>query len=400
MTPLVLASASGQQDVAIFLLDNGADPNARDELGRHRIALCGDERDHRAEPGPLCQLRGAYLPSESDRTLSKHCSRTRPIPMWRSISPCRTAAAGAPAMVGATPYLLAAASPDPEVMRMLASAGADPKTKTKNGLTALMLAAGLGRGQDFTNPEKAIALEAVRIAFDAGVDVNAANEEGLTAMHGAALNGADGVVQFLVSKGAQLDVRDRHQQTPLSIAAGERLPMDTLWRRARRDHPAEHARSASEAGRDAINGAGLFPAAERRKRSLPDQPRSARTGEIALSEAQPQAARAVAQRLLVARRPCRAWSAAGSSSACLRIADMMPALDAGRRRRRRAAAADRRTGADCRRTARCRRGSCSDRAASRRRPASSAASRGNRRACLVWKVLIWIDLLHLLGSPW
>ena len=33
MTPLVLASASGQQDVGIFLLDNGADPNARDELG-------------------------------------------------------------------------------------------------------------------------------------------------------------------------------------------------------------------------------------------------------------------------------------------------------------------------------------------------------------------------------
>ena len=30
--------------------------------------------------------------------------------------------------------------------------------------------------------------------------------------------------QFLASKGAKLDVRDRYQQTPLSIAAGERLP--------------------------------------------------------------------------------------------------------------------------------------------------------------------------------
>ena len=183
-------------------------------------------------------------------------------------------------MVGATPYLLAAASPDPEVMRMLAAGGADPKAKTKNGLTPLMLASGLGRGQDFTDEEKLIALEAVRIAFDAGIDVNAANEDGLTALHGAALNGADGVVQFLASKGAKLDVRDRYQQTPLSIAAGERLPVDSLWRRAGRDHPAEHARSASQAGRDAVDGAGLFQAAERRKRSLPDQPRPARAGEI------------------------------------------------------------------------------------------------------------------------
>ena len=33
MTPLVLASASGQEAFGIFLLDKGADPNARDENG-------------------------------------------------------------------------------------------------------------------------------------------------------------------------------------------------------------------------------------------------------------------------------------------------------------------------------------------------------------------------------
>jgi hypothetical protein len=127
-------------------------------------------------------------------------------------------------VVGATPLLLAAASPDAEVMRLLVAAGADPKAKTKDGLTVLMLAAGVARGQDFTDEDKAISLEAVRFTVDKGVDINLANDDGLTAMHGAAANGANGVVQYLAQKGANLEARDKYQQSPLSAAAGERLP--------------------------------------------------------------------------------------------------------------------------------------------------------------------------------
>ena len=78
-------------------------PQRARRAGRHRIALCGDERDHRAEPGSLRELRGAYFPPEPDRTSSKHCWRTRPIPMWRSTSPYRTAAAGAPPLSAQRP---------------------------------------------------------------------------------------------------------------------------------------------------------------------------------------------------------------------------------------------------------------------------------------------------------
>ena len=223
MTPLVLASASGQQNVGIALLDNGADANARDELGAtalHYAVTKGITA--------LNQVRYAnyvahiFRPSLTD--LVKGLLAHKADPNVAVDKPVPNGGSRSTAIVGATPYLLAAASPDPEVMRLLAAAGADPKAKTRNGLTSLMLASGLGRGQDFTDPEKAIALQAVRIAFDAGIDVNATTEEGLTALHGAALNGADGVVEFLASKGAKLDVRDRYQQTPLSIAAGERLP--------------------------------------------------------------------------------------------------------------------------------------------------------------------------------
>jgi ankyrin repeat protein len=223
MTPLVLASASGQEEVGIFLLEKGADPNAKDEYGGTAL--------HYALTKGIASLNGvryanyvAYLFRDSEPKLVEALLKHGANPNVQLEKGPPLGGGGSPAAVGATPFLLAAASPDPEVMRMLAEAGADAKMPTNTGLTPLMVAAGLARGQDFTEDEKGLSLQAVQIALELGNDVAAANEDGLTALHGAAANGADAVVQFLVSKGAKLDVRDKYQQTPLSIAAGERLP--------------------------------------------------------------------------------------------------------------------------------------------------------------------------------
>jgi ankyrin repeat protein len=48
--------------------------------------------------------------------------------------------------VGATPLLLAARTADADLMRLLASLGADPRTTNEDGTTPLMVAAGLGTG--------------------------------------------------------------------------------------------------------------------------------------------------------------------------------------------------------------------------------------------------------------
>jgi len=223
MTPLLLASASGHQALGIYLLGKDADPNARDSLGAtalHYAVLKGITS--------LNEVRFAnyveHLFRPNMEGLVKALLAHKANPNLRIDKPVPLGGSRSQHVVGATPFLLAAASPDPAVMRLLLSAGADGKAKTKDGLTAVMLASGVARGQDFTDEDKRISVDAVRIAVETGIDINAASETGLTAMHGAAANGANDVVQYLVQKGGKLDVRDKYQQTPLSIAAGERLP--------------------------------------------------------------------------------------------------------------------------------------------------------------------------------
>ena len=123
-----------------------------------------------------------------------------------------------PALVGATPFWLAARFSQPGVMRLLVKHGADPlfvhhsdqvadrgfqhRTEVT---TALMAATGMGGGTAWVQPARgereALTLEAVKLAAELGVDVNAANTDGRTALDAAKALRYDTVVKFLVEKG-------------------------------------------------------------------------------------------------------------------------------------------------------------------------------------------------------
>jgi ankyrin repeat protein len=129
--------------------------------------------------------------------------------------------------MGATPFFLAARTADAELMRFLAKLGADPLLPNADKSTALMAAAGLGTrspGEDAGTESEVV--EAMQVALDLGNDINAIDDKGETAMHGAAYKNLPAAVQFLADKGAKIEIWNRKNKqgwTPLTIAEGHRF---------------------------------------------------------------------------------------------------------------------------------------------------------------------------------
>ena len=122
---------------------------------------------------------------------------------------------------GQTPFMLASQSGDVSTMRLLLKHGADPKLATFGGTTPLMAAAGVNWVVDQTYDEGPEALlEAVKLCYELGMDVNATNSMGLTALMGAANRGSDNIIEFLVAKGARLDVKDKVGRTAYNWSEG------------------------------------------------------------------------------------------------------------------------------------------------------------------------------------
>ena len=119
---------------------------------------------------------------------------------------------------GATPFLLAAMAADVEVMRVLAENGADPRLASTDGTTPLMVAAGLGRYLAESRVTEDRALATVKLALELGGEINAVNDSGNAALHGAAHTKANTIIKFLAGNGADLNLRNKRGQTPLMIA--------------------------------------------------------------------------------------------------------------------------------------------------------------------------------------
>jgi uncharacterized protein len=212
--PLTLAIHNSHWDIAAFLLDKGADPNVN-ASGSTPLHLAIQVRDPHVEffdaPPITSKLESLdVIKLLLDRGVDVNARMTRQFPGIQGPLDMPLA--------GATPFFVAAKSADVEVMRLLLKYGADPLLGTQGKATPLMAAAGVGFRQGASLRTEPEALEAVKLAFELGGDVNAANAIGFTALHGAAIRGANSIVTFLVEKGARLDAKDKIGRTAFVIA--------------------------------------------------------------------------------------------------------------------------------------------------------------------------------------
>jgi ankyrin repeat protein len=223
ITPLLMAITNDHADVARFLIDNGAAVNTADWWGRTPLGAAVEIRNRDMGRGGEHDIdRGAAL--ELARTLIEHgadvnARTTEYAPIRRWVSPLNDISWVD--FTGQTPFLRAALSGDTTAMRLLLDKGADPNIPTLAGTTALMAAAGVNWAENQTYTEsKESLMAALKLCFEKGADVNAKNSMGITAVIGAANRGSDDMLEFLVEKGAKLDVKDNEGRTPLVWAGG------------------------------------------------------------------------------------------------------------------------------------------------------------------------------------
>jgi ankyrin len=204
VSALVLAGHSGYREFSEFLLGKGADPNA---------AAAGFTALHEAIMRRDEEIAGALLDHGADPNA--------PLKTWTPTRRSSTDFHFEPALVGATPFWLAARFSEPGIMRLLVKHGADPlavhhtdevvarggfKHKTET-TTAIMAALGMGGGTPWVQPARSarekLTLEAITVAVELGVNVNAADTDGRTALDAANALGYRSVGSYLMENGAR-----------------------------------------------------------------------------------------------------------------------------------------------------------------------------------------------------
>jgi ankyrin repeat protein len=228
VTPMLVAAINYTFDIVARLLERGGNPNKWDWRGRTPLYAVVDLNTipHGGRP-ELPSADATTSLALIDRLLAAGAFpnvQLKLMPPYRDLKDDR--GADNVLTIGSTPLLRAAKAFDLPAMQRLIAAGARPDLPNVDGITPLMLAAGLAatpidtRGT-YTVPDvQQRSIAALTLLLDAGADVNRRNAQGQTALFGAVYWGWDEVARFLVKRGARLDVKDAQGKTLLDAALG------------------------------------------------------------------------------------------------------------------------------------------------------------------------------------
>ena len=256
-TPVLVAAINGHFDAVSYLLDNGADPNLLSEGGVSPlyavINVQWQPRSFYPQPRAYLQQKIGYLElmiKLLDKGADPNARTNRNTWFTQyNFDLLRTDDSGA------SPFWRAAYASDIAAMKLLISRGADPNVPTMKpaggrdfqggtrsgdtnaapprpalpvggpGTPPLVAAAGAGYSEGFAGNAHRFAptgmMAAVKyLVEEVGVDVNAEDEDGSTAVHNAASRGDNEMILYLVSKGADVTKVNRRGQTTVDMANG------------------------------------------------------------------------------------------------------------------------------------------------------------------------------------
>ena len=248
-TPLLMATINGRFDLAMMLLERGADPNLASDANATPLYTTINTqwipKSRHPQPAHYMQQRVTYLELmkafldagvDPDVRLTKQLWFTTYGDDYLRVD-----------RMGATPFWRAAYALDLEAMRLLVSYGADttiPTMKTAGrresdtdpsglppmpvggpGVYPIHAASGVGYGEGYAaNIHRVVPdgwLPAVRyLVEELGADVDARDDRGYTALHHAAARGDDELILYLVEKGADPMAIARSGQTTVDMANG------------------------------------------------------------------------------------------------------------------------------------------------------------------------------------
>jgi uncharacterized protein len=222
ITPLMMAILNGNYDFANVLVQQGADVGRADRSGRTALYFAVDM--HTLEwlfSRPTPQPTGELDSPDIVKILLEHHADPNARMTARGFVLHHDSPGNSLLIAGSTPFMKAATTSDVRLMKLLLEYGANPNISTQNHTTPLMAAAGLNWTDISSLGSEDASLEAIKLCMEHGADVNAFNDLGETALHGAAQRGADKVVRFLAAQGATLDAKNRRGRTPLDDAIGQ-----------------------------------------------------------------------------------------------------------------------------------------------------------------------------------